>query len=385
MTNSQLTYRRLLGALMALSLGLGGGVIGCDEGFPDFNEVEGFRVLALRADPPAIVPGETTTLQALVYFEGNVLPPPDYSGDAGTDGGFEQDPDDPVDAGVDPDMGAADDEAPAPPTYRWTWCPFRLPISEGGDCYYEDEAAFRQALGDLVVLPEDLSFDLGSGPTAELDFVLPALLLEVLCDPIETSSPSLAGLFGLECNGGFPLSVELQTEYDGQTISVLKDVFLQPSPEADYNTENPTLIDEVSYKLVEDQNDFGQTDIVEEGALPLTKDGTVELELGESYGLWMNLEDDSAQLFTPLPTEPVPNPEPRRETLFVTWFVTSGDTQYRRTTRLDGKNDPALIRENVWNLPLKMDEDAEEAQLFLVLRDERGGQDWLSRKVRLVR
>ena len=96
---------------MVFLLGLALVASACGPEFPPYNEIDDFRVLAIRADKPWLPPGEETVLDALVFVE------------------------DPA----------------AEVTYRWEWCPITEGASNGHRCVItqEDlEEALNQASED---------------------------------------------------------------------------------------------------------------------------------------------------------------------------------------------------------------------------------------------
>jgi hypothetical protein len=313
-----------------------GGVVGlalaaltctaCEGGLPVYNELQGFRVLALRASLPSLREGETTSLDALTFVEG---------------------------------------EASPALRYRWSWCPARLPTAAGGDCAL-DEAAFARMLG----LPEDaISYELGEEETAELTYPGDAALYLAACQNAAGASDDAALVFS--CEGGFPISVRAEITYLEQTIRVQKEVRLLfgdlPA------NENPEL-GEVSFVPA------GSKD-----AQPWPEDEAAPLTLGGRHELRVSVDDSSAERFVPPATVVDPEPEERPESLYITWFVSSGAIEQSRTSFIKDGVTLAEFGKNEWLLPKSGDEKRDSARLFLVLRDERGGVSWLSREVELVR
>ena len=107
--------------------------IACDSDLPAFNEIEGLRLLAISADAPWVMPGESTSLSALVVSEEEV-------------------------------------------SYRWTWCPLESSADENYRCPIAEDTR-----------PEGVpSFDLGMGTEATLRIPTQeqlCALLEFGCEP----------------------------------------------------------------------------------------------------------------------------------------------------------------------------------------------------------
>jgi hypothetical protein len=300
---------------------------GCDSDLPAYNHLEGFRVLALRASAPSLHQGESTTLDALTF--------------------------------VEPD--------PAPALrYRWSWCPARLPSARGGGCAV-DEATFARLLG---LEGGGVSFDLGDQATAQLAYPGQAAAYQAVCaNAAGTATP---GEFVFSCEGGFPISVRAEITHGEQTILIQKDVRLLFG---DLPANKNPLLGTVSIATVN------------EGTSPRSwAEGTaVRLALGERYQIQVAVDEASAELFVPEATVVDPSPKERRESLYISWFVSSGDTDLDRTSFIKEGVSLAEFGRNEWMLPKAGDEERDAARLFVVLRDERGGVSWLSRSAELAR
>ena len=300
---------------------------GCDSDLPEYSQLEGFRVLALRASPPTLSGGESTTLDALTFVEGE--PDPSFR-------------------------------------YHWSWCPARLPSAGGGDCAL-DEAEFARLLG----LGEDeIHFELGDGATAELSYPGPPEAYRAACE--NSAGVGAQGAFVFSCKGGFPVSIRADITYREQTIRIQKEVRLRfgdlPA------NENPA---------------FGAMSILEANstaaAMPWPEDPAIRLALGQRYAVQVEVNESSAERFVPEATVVDPSPKERRESLYISWFVNSGSTDQDRTSFIADGVSLAEFGRNEWLLPKAGDEERNEARMFLVLRDERGGVSWLSRRVELAR
>lgn len=340
---------------VALTLALLGFVACTDDDFPVYEEIEGLRVLAIQADPPAIAPGESTTLRALVFDDG----------------------------------GDLDDVE-----YTWSWCPFREPAEAGAEC-----AVTEQQLADEFGLP-DVSYELGEAETAELTHTVPVALLEAVCGGADEDEAEQAGELGflIDCDQGFPVSVELIATRDDTTIRSIKEVRLlfddsappETNPRIDGITHSwvPTGVDRdacadaIAGDIcgIENVEDFDPRDLD-----PIEGDGSTELRLGESYVLFADVPEDATEVFIKPPEGFDEEPEEKRENLTISWFVSSGSLDEETSGFTDGVTELENIRDNIWDLPKRGDEEESEAWLYLVIRDERGGTGWLERRVVLDR
>jgi hypothetical protein len=178
-----------------LVLGLGMSFVsaigaGCGNDFDPYNRINSLRVLAIRSEPPAPGPGETTTLSALVFT--------------------------PVEG--------------TPVTYSWSWCPFAGPANAGYACQVTPEQAAMLA-GAGVTLP---GFDLGTGPTAQLANAIDPAILARLC----AGQPGVPEL--PDCEGGFPVQVRLVVGGGGDSITSVRQLRLRFDPATPPNT-NPHI------------------------------------------------------------------------------------------------------------------------------------------------
>ena len=314
--------KRITGVVLAALL-----YAGCGDDLLKYNQLTGFRVLALRASPSILNQGESTTLDALTFVEGESVP------------------------GL---------------RYHWSWCPARLPSAGGGDCAL-DAAAFARAFG---LDGNAIDFELGTEATATFIYPGEAETYRAACT--NAAGSAAQGGFVFSCEGGFPISIRADITYGEQTIRVQKDVHLRFG-DLPGNT-NPVL---------------GAVSILKVGGettpTPWPEATAARVTLGEHYEVRVEVDEASAERFVPTATVVDPAPQERRENLYITWFVSSGDTNERRTSLVQGAGSLAELGKNQWQLPKAGDEKRDTARLFLVLRDERGGVSWLARTVELAR
>jgi hypothetical protein len=301
--------------------------VGCEGGLPKYNQLEGFRVLALRASPPSLNGGESTTLDALTFVEG---------------------------------------EPVSSLRYRWSWCPARLPSTMGGDCAL-DEAAFARLLG---LDGNDVDFDLGDQATAKFTYPGQAELYQVACE--NSASADDKGAFVFSCEGGFPISIRADITYQEQTIRIQKEVRLLFG---DLPTNKNPELGALSFLRVNSDT----------APQPWPEETAAQLALGERYEVQVEVAEASAERFVPEATVVVPSPKERQESLYISWFVSSGEMDQDRTSFIENGVSLAKFGKNEWLLPKAGDEKRNAARMLLVLRDERGGVSWLSRTVELTR
>jgi hypothetical protein len=300
---------------------------GCGDNLPQYNQLEGFRVLALRASPPSLNGGESTTLDALTFVEG------------------------------EPDPGLL---------YRWSWCPARLPSAMGGDCAL-DEAEFARLLG---LDGADVDFALGDGATTTFTYPGPPEVYQTACE--NSAPPEAQGAVVFSCEGGFPISIRADITYREQTIRIQKEIRL------------------LFGSLPPNKNpEFGALSVLEVNSQTAPESWPEEtaarLALGKRYEVQVEVAETSAERFVPEPTVVDPSPGERQESLYISWFVSTGETDQDRTSFIKEGVSLAEFGKNEWLLPKAGDEKRDAARLFLVLRDERGGVSWLSRNVELAR
>jgi hypothetical protein len=177
---------------LAVALALSGLSVGCAEGFDPYNRLGDLRVLALRSEPAAPGPGETTALDALVY-----LPPGDTVA-----------------------------------SYQWSWCPYTGPSTDGYPCLIsEDELA--ELAGDRDFPP----YDLGTEATASFAHTLdPDLLAGVCASAADVGEASL-----IDCAEGFPARVTLVVRGEsGAEIETVRTLHLRFDEDQEPNA-NPIV------------------------------------------------------------------------------------------------------------------------------------------------
>ncbi len=289
--------------------------IACDEpDFASYNELDRLRVLAVRAEPAQLTPGESGVVDALVYDAGAVV------------------------------------------TRRWSLCPwpsdpnagFACPMTEG-----DWSAAWTRA--GLEGTP--LALDLGRAETAALSVPSDATGLRMLCYAL-LESLGASATTPPDCERHWDWTVRLVIESDAERVEAVKDVTLGLSSEFVPN-QNPRLI---AFR-------------VRDGATQATFEGdSVQLPRRDRYALSVEVAEDAAETYLPRPVSGQTSTEPETEPLTFTWFTTAGSTERMRSTAREGVESLEHATKN----ELKELRSAAATDLFVVVRDQRGGVDWIS-------
>ncbi len=279
------------------------------------NQLESLRILGVASEPADLMLGETAILSALVY---------------------------------EPTSEAV--------RYEWSWCLSRGGADDAYACNIEEadlQAAWQQ-VGMGAPLP---AYDLGSETTASFELSIGREQAFALCELVtrEEESREIA-LF--TCLSGLGLHVQLRVSTDLAEVIALKSIPILES--TDERNRNPALGSTITV--------FGNTGDVLEPGESLRAEG--------AYGLEVEVARTESETFTPKPEEGLPPPEAKQESLFMSWFVTTGNTHQegaQKTAYHEGGDFEVLLF-NYWKLPFDL--EGNTAELFVVLRDERGGVSW---------
>ncbi|MCK6547975.1 hypothetical protein L6R52_19145 [Myxococcota bacterium] len=307
------------------------GLAGCADDFDPFNELNSFRVLAVRADQNYLGAGESTAIVPLTFAPGT--------------------------------------EAV---TYAWEWCP----VTAGQDREYtcavtqaQLQQAVDQAIGPGVVTVPPL--ELGTTSSVSFSYDLPPALFQGLCDALrQLDLPSFVPT--IDCEQHFPITVRLVATQGAERVVAVKELRLLYDAAAPRNA-NPFL-GELSYRLKDEPRSAAK--VIDPAAPPtLTRD--------REYTFSVAIPGEAAESYQTLPDSGMPPLVTKREVLVTTWFVTGGETDSIRTTFIDGEISLEEAGENVVTTPKKVDYTPDTLGLVLVIRDGRGGMDWLEREVKL--
>jgi hypothetical protein len=236
----------------------------------------------------------------------------------------------------------------------------------GAEMDYACALSEEQVSALLGGLP--VSYDLGQDANATFGHTIEPTMLEKICStPLAPQQQDSSGI--PDCTYGLPISIGLTVTAKGEEVTSFKTIYLASSGEASRN-HNPQI--DTAYIAAESQK---RDESVEMAA----GTPTFAVTHGETYELFVDVPESAAEAFS-LGGQPV-----ERETLALTWFVEGGDTDTTRTSFIDGKVGLDDLEHNSWDVPLVEEFDGDEAALYFVLRDERGGVGWLSRRVRVAK
>ncbi len=310
----------------------------CAEPMAPFNEVDKFRILTLVTEPPSLAEGEIAEISPLL---------------AADDGNLE---------GV---------------TYKWSWCPIAVNAANGATCAISEED-FRKIAETLVrtsgneqaeALLENvpISFSLGENPTAQFVYALPSDLLSQVCDAL-MADDSLGVSDILNCKEKLDAVIRLEVTRGEVTAIAYKEIPLFLDAERADN-ENPEIL---GLRLTDTKG----REVSLDADLPV-------LYRGETYDMKADIDDAASEQFVPFPTKDNPNPSSVKETLFVTWFFTAGETDAMRTSYIEDEVSMDVLRSNRFKTPGTEDFEEDRIELFLVLQDERCGAGTWSKQFSL--
>ena len=336
------------------------------------------RVLAVRAEPPELAPGETVQLDALV-----VDPRHDRCFDA-------------VAGGSGAPAECLSPEVVGPPTLYWELCLF----DEGANNLYR--------CATIPGLPPELSRrDLGTGSTASIAYAAIApdpSFIEQACASLATAdAPDFVEI--PSCRRGLPVTVRLTAIAAGANLAGrTTDQFCLDQPaDCEIAKKSLTLLlpDRVAERnnnpRIEGMFNAGTELLPSVASVPVCGDGVdgdkegneqhdpelvpvaAAVTVGEGSG-------SSAELFSPAPTQVDAAPAPRREELDISWYATFGSLR-AATYWGEGKTTDDEITFNELEFQQFMkDTDATAlpkgpVRIFAVLRDGRGGVDFEEREL----
>jgi hypothetical protein len=257
---------------------------------------------------------------------------------------------------------------PDPVTYAWRWCPSRASTEDAFACAIaEDELNAALVAGGYAGV--QVRYDLGNAVIADFSSPLPAELLAAAC------SGHGLGLFVPNCVDGFPVSIGLVVRAGGEEVVAYKTLVVQLDALRPVNL-NPRI----DAALVGPRDAAREDAIVLEASAP-----TASVTLSADAELFATVAESMVERYLPRPDAGTPDPGERRETLTLTWFVELGETASVRTGFIEGESTLDDLGHNTWTLPEPESTDAESTQVWLVLRDNRGGLDWLTRTIALAR
>lgn len=288
----------------------------CGDSFDPFSEITGPRLLAVRATPSTLAPGQTTELDALV-------------------------------------VGA---EAPI---LRWRWCPLIGGPSTSFECLIDEDT-----VNDTLIGPSgpQVSYDLGEGPVVEFTHPLPGDSIGTVCEqlaavelPDQTST--------IDCSQGLPISVVVDAQLDGRSVVAVKEVLLLESDESPFfGNRNPTVLG-ISIRI--------------DGELfALDPDSPPAVEEDATRDFVADIPEEASETFVDVDGT-------ARERLIMSWFITAGELDSERETFIDGERDFDEARDVEWTAPPPGDALDGTIDVYVVVRDDRGGVNWAQGSVAL--
>jgi hypothetical protein len=259
----------------------------CEPDFTPYNELEGLRVLSVRADHPELVPGETATLDALIFS----------------------------------DVGDA--------SLRWELCPWPSEPNDGFRCLV-DQATFAAVWNDVRVAGEVPALALGSAPTASLTFPGDLAEARALCEAMLEALDEAPAL-PPDCTRSWPWTVRLTARAGSAEVQTVKTIAL--------------LLDEA---LVPNQNPALMALTADGKAL---SEAPVDLQTRKDHALALTLADGAIETYLPTPALGEAQQPAVKETLLFTWFVTRGETEFMRTVFKDGVESLGKALKNTFSTP----------------------------------
>jgi hypothetical protein len=225
----------------------------------------------------------------------------------------------------------------APVDLSWSWCPWVGDPNSGYACLVsEDDFA--------AAVPSAVPYDLGTDPTATWTYGVAAADLQAFCSVAAKTLPPPKGVsFPPDCTDRMQIWFRASVDVAGETTEAMKEVTLAFDDGVERNV-NPTLdrvvLDGTS---LADAPSAEREDTLDWDAIPVEGTAQESAELG------------------------------RTEELLWTWFSSAGESEWQRTGTIDGDVSIEDASKNEWTAP----DEAGDVDFAVVLRDERGGTDWL--------
>ncbi len=296
----------------------------CARNFPAENQLQGLRILAIRATPPWIASGGSSTLDALVYSPNSEI------------------------------------------QYEWSWCPLRGGSESQYACSMTAED-FQKQLTAAGISGVEANYDLGTSASASFGYFGTTDTLTTLCYSKMITCPT----------EGLSISIGLTVKSGGKTARAFKEIYLMLDSTSTANA-NPVL----------GEMRIGAVGTTEEnaGTVPAGS-ATVTLSFGNTYQFFVEVPTESAesysQAFSQAVTQTSGGTYSRNvtETLTISWLVEGGTTAQTSTSYNQAVTTTSLetLDQNQWTLPSAGQFDPGEIKIIPVIRDNRGGVGWRER------
>ena len=243
--------------------------------------------------------------------------------------------------------GAGDE----PVSYHWQLCLVTGGPDEGYECQ-----------NDLLGFPEEVLslFALGNEPNAEFPYLLDAVTAREMCESLVAELPALPDFVVLpDCEKGLEVTLRLTVATDTVMKVAIKRLFLWfEDPGDSQRNHNPAI------------------DSIAAGGATLEPAEVILVEPGGRVRFDVLVSDDSRESCTR-------DDEEKREELLFSWFSSEGEWERQYTYTEEGRISLAAAGSNWLHVDGDIP-DGTEIEVFLVIRDGRGGSDWERRVVRVV-
>jgi hypothetical protein len=219
----------------------------------------------------------------------------------------------------------------------WSWCPWVGDANSGYACLVSEQDF-------TAAVPSATPYDLGTDATATWSYDVAAADLQAFCSASASTLPPPKGSsFPPECTDRMTIWFRATAGVGDETIEAVKEVTLAFDTDVERNV-NPALdrvlLDDISF----------------DASPTATREDTLD---------WVAFPtEDAAQESAELG---------RTEELLWSWFSSAGESEWQRTGTIDGEVSIHDASTNEWTAP----DEAWDVDFAVVLRDERGGVDWL--------
>jgi len=224
-----------------------------------------------------------------------------------------------------------------PVALAWSWCPWVGDANSGYACAVSEEDF-------AAAVPSATPYDLGTDATATWSYDVAVADLQAFCSAsAKTLPPPKGASFPPECIDSMQIWFRAVVGVGDETIEAVKEVTLAFDDGVERNV-NPTL----------DRVLLDGTSL--DASPTATREDTLDWDAIPAE----NTAQESAELG-------------RTEELLWTWFSSAGESEWQRTGTIDGDVSIDDASKNEWTAP----DEAGDVDFAVVLRDERGGVDWL--------